>query len=164
MKTLVLKNADETIRVEYKVDIMDGAENFTVMEIVGMSDAEVALGLDFQCLATNLQSFKTFATANNLALEEIDINPTIGSSILQKPRKLVLTVIDGSENPVEGALIKIGTVQVGITDENGESPIYLPDTEVTLTISADGFVTEDFTVGAGSIDVTGEVELITYPA
>lgn len=85
MKTLVFKNANNQLRVEYKVDLFSSSDNFTIMEIAGLDDAEKQIGISFKELASDglgsgaedptlggLENFKQFATDNNLILEEID--------------------------------------------------------------------------------------------
>lgn len=71
--TLVLTDND-TVNVGYKTDLPDGATtgNFTVMDVEGLSDAEKHLGLDFKQLPYNVDDFKVFAEANNLALIRVD--------------------------------------------------------------------------------------------
>lgn len=73
LTTLVLTDND-TISVEYKTDLPEGATtgNFTIMDIQGLSDAEKHLGLDFKQLPSNIGSFRTFAENNNLALVRVD--------------------------------------------------------------------------------------------
>ena len=71
--TLLLTNKT-TVNVSYLTDLEDGATagNFTIMDIQGLSDAETSLGLDFQQVESDIATFKTFATANHLALIRID--------------------------------------------------------------------------------------------
>lgn len=71
---LVLSNDSLGLRVEYKTDLPKGATsgNFTIMEIVGLSDAEKTAGLDFKQLPNDVGAFKTFAETNGLKLERID--------------------------------------------------------------------------------------------
>lgn len=66
------------IAVEYVTDlnptITEG--NFTVMDIRGLNEKEIKLGMAFKQLAYDVVAFKTFATANNLQLSRIDTNGT----------------------------------------------------------------------------------------
>ncbi len=166
MKTLILRNASNSVRVEYKVDMINAnSENFTIMEIVDLDAAEETLGLDFKQLPSSLQAFKEFATENHLILELIDIDPAVGkSALITASRLLVLTVTNYAEEAIEGAVIKIGSSTLGETDENGQAQVSIPTAETTLTISAEGYITEDFEIVAGTEAVTGDVELETYPA
>jgi len=72
--SLVLLNESEDVRVEYKTDLPKGAigGNFNIMEIVGLSDAEKHLGLDFQQLPSDFGAFMNFAEDNGLKLQRID--------------------------------------------------------------------------------------------
>lgn len=81
MLTTLLLTDNDTISVEYKTDLPDGATvgNFTVCDIIGLSDAEKHLGLDFQQLPYGIQDFIDFAEANNLALIRID---NLGEAVL----------------------------------------------------------------------------------
>jgi len=79
MKTLVIRNADNSARVEFKVDLMTASqENFTVMEVSGLDAFEVKFGITFRELPSTLRAFKDFCTSNNLILDEIDIDPAEG--------------------------------------------------------------------------------------
>lgn len=71
--TLILTDND-TVSVSYKTDLPDGATvgNFTVMDTLGLDDAEKHLGLDFKQLPYSVQDFITFASENNLALLRVD--------------------------------------------------------------------------------------------
>jgi len=73
MRTLILRNTIDTLRVEYKVDIKnDSDENFTIMEIIGLDSDEITIaGLIFQRIQQSFGAFKTFAKDNNLILEVI---------------------------------------------------------------------------------------------
>lgn len=166
MKTLVLRNASNTVRVEYKVDMSNAnSENFTIMEIVDLDAAEETLGLDFKQLPSNLQAFKEFATENHLILELVDINPTVGrTTLITASRLLALTVTNDADEAIEGAIVKIGSTTLGETDANGQVQVSIPITETILIIGAEGYITEDFEVVAGTEAVVGDVELETYPA
>ena len=85
MIPLILKNANNSCRVEYMVDVEDSLqETFTIMTIKGsgtngaLKDAEVALGLDLTCRPSNIQEFEALAVSANLALDVIVKDPTIG--------------------------------------------------------------------------------------
>lgn len=80
MKTLVIRNADNSARVEYKVDIIGNSDNFTVMEVKGLDDAEVKFGINFRELPSNIQAFKAFCTTNNLILDKED--PAVAKVVL----------------------------------------------------------------------------------
>ena len=85
MKTLVLRSADNSTRVEYKVDLIGNSENITVMEIVGLDTAEIVAGLDFRLLDTHVKNFIDFATASSLILDKVDIDPAVGTVNLYTP-------------------------------------------------------------------------------
>ncbi len=70
MKTYVFRNADNSVYVEYLVDYIGDAHNFTVMQIRGLDEAEKIYGFVFRELTNTLSAFKTFATDNNLILED----------------------------------------------------------------------------------------------
>ena len=78
---ILTNNAD--VRVVYKTDLPKGATkgNLTIMEIVGMSDAEIALGLDFQLLPTDLGKFIIWAQNHHLDLIRVDED---GESLLSE--------------------------------------------------------------------------------
>ncbi len=75
MKTLLFYNGDNSIFVQAKVDIInDDTENFTVMQVEGLTDEAVALGLDLKQLTSNIKEMKDLATTTNLNLKLVDIN------------------------------------------------------------------------------------------
>jgi len=83
MKTLVFRNTSNTLRVEYKVDLISNdSDNFTVMEVVGLDDAEERFGLQFSQINNDLTTFKQFAIDNNLILESIPGSPAQGGAIV----------------------------------------------------------------------------------
>jgi len=89
MRNLILRNTGNTLRVEYKVDMLtDTQENFTIMETIGLSDAEAIEGLDFRELTDSLSSFKTFATNNNLILDLIDVSGNATTELIGSPTAL----------------------------------------------------------------------------
>lgn len=80
MKSIILRNSDSSAYVELKTDLpqsYDESMNCTVMEIVGLDDAEVVAGLNFKELAVNVNTgaqysvgyFKQFAIDNNLLMD-----------------------------------------------------------------------------------------------
>ncbi len=75
MKTLLFYNGDNSIFVQAKVDIIkDDTENFTVMQVEGLTDEAVALGLDLKELTSNIKEMKDLATKASLNLKLVDIN------------------------------------------------------------------------------------------
>ena len=74
MLTTLILTDNGTVSVEYKTDLPAGATvgNFTVMDILGLNDAEKHLGLDFKQLPYSIQDFIDFAETNNLALLRVD--------------------------------------------------------------------------------------------
>jgi hypothetical protein len=74
MLTSLILTDNDTIEVEYKTDLADGASvgPFTIMDIQGLSDTEKHLGLDFKQVQSDIQSFIDFANANGLALIRVD--------------------------------------------------------------------------------------------
>lgn len=75
-KTIIIKNGDDSVHVEYRTNafgdnIADG-EQFTILKQEGLSDAEIALGLDFQNLTTNLPTMKAVALAKSYKMSVID--------------------------------------------------------------------------------------------
>ena len=81
MITHLVLTDNDTISVKYKVDLEKGASvgNFTIMEIEDMNDTEEHLGMDFQQIPSDVQSFIDFASDNNLALLRVDAD---GAAIL----------------------------------------------------------------------------------
>lgn len=79
MKTIVLKNTSGSLFIEVKVDLMDTTEAFTVMSIEGRSDAEVRTMGELKELPSHIQSFADFATANNLLMDIVDIDPAVST-------------------------------------------------------------------------------------
>ena len=74
MNTLVISD-DVNVKVEYKTDIMRGTPlsgNFTVLDVIGLNDAETALGINFRKLTYDIATFKAFCQAHNLKLTRID--------------------------------------------------------------------------------------------
>lgn len=83
MKTLVLRNTDNSLRVEYKVDLINAdSDNFTVMEIVGLDEVEEKFGLDLTLTTNSVTEIKALATTNNLILDLVDIDPAVGTTNL----------------------------------------------------------------------------------
>lgn len=72
MKSLIFKNVNGNLNVEFKVDMLGSNEgNITVMDVVGLDDAEEVLGINFPKQSTDFTTLKTFAEDNNLILTEI---------------------------------------------------------------------------------------------
>lgn len=64
---------DGEVDVMYKVDALKPEfENFTVHEVVGLSDAEEAVGIQFGLLTYSRKDFIDFAEQYNLNLEFYD--------------------------------------------------------------------------------------------
>lgn len=76
MRLIKIYSEDLQTEVLYKTDLITRTqENFTVMEVSGLDDAEKALGINFKELAYNLTTFKTFCEEHGLGLSV----QTIGS-------------------------------------------------------------------------------------
>lgn len=74
MKSLVFKDVNGTINVEFVTDLINsGAENFSVMDIKGATTAWELANIDFKRLPYNLKDFKEFATAHDLKLTIQDL-------------------------------------------------------------------------------------------
>lgn len=76
MKKLIFTDNNSTVNVEYVTDLLSAdQENFTVMQIRGLSDAEQQNpGLQFKQLNYTLTTFKQFAQAHDLKLVLADQN------------------------------------------------------------------------------------------
>lgn len=88
MVTLIFSDGAST-RVEYKTDLVDIAKgnNFTVMEVNGLSDAEIVLGINFRQLPYGLAEFKQFAEDNALELSAIGNNDTTPTVLVELPEE-----------------------------------------------------------------------------
>lgn len=94
MTILVFTNSNGQLNVQYKVDLINtNSDNLTVMEVVGLSDAEVVAGINFAQLNYTLTSFKQFATANNLILKKVDQEST--STLINQGTALNITSVTG---------------------------------------------------------------------
>jgi hypothetical protein len=75
MKVLIFTDINNTINVHYKTDLItDTQDNFNILSIEGLSDAEITFGLQFKQLAYNLPAFKKFALDHGLKLTAINMN------------------------------------------------------------------------------------------
>ena len=73
LTNLIFSDSSRDVRVVYKTDLQPGdVGNFTVLDIEGLSDAEVVLGIDFQIKETTVQAFITKADEVGLKLERLD--------------------------------------------------------------------------------------------
>lgn len=69
MKILRIYNDDLGVDVKYKTDlVVDGQNNFTVMEVQGLDDAEKSLGISFQQLPYSVAAFKAFCEEHGFGL------------------------------------------------------------------------------------------------
>jgi len=72
--SLIFTDYNSTYKVEFKTNLLGTNDSFTVVEVVGLDDAEIKLGMNFRRLAYTVEAFKTFAAANGLKLQKLDIN------------------------------------------------------------------------------------------
>jgi len=137
MKTLVIRNADNSARVEFKVDIIGSNQNFTVMQVSDLDDAEVVFGINFRELATNLQAFTSFCTANNLILDNIDIDPAVGSTeVVAEGVAMDITDSDPLAGGTDGApYSETLTVVGGSGDKTWEVSVGSLPSQLTLNAS-----------------------------
>jgi hypothetical protein len=77
--SLIFTDFNNTFNVEFKVDLLGTNDNFTVMDIVGLDDFEVKLGMNFRRLPYTVAAFKAYAAANGLKLTKLDSN---GSTVI----------------------------------------------------------------------------------
>lgn len=56
---------------------MGSNDAFTIMSIEGKNDTEVIAGFDYKQLPTTLAGMKAFATAKNLLMDIVDIDPAV---------------------------------------------------------------------------------------
>ncbi len=70
MTTFVLTDVNKTVNIEFMTDLINGQSNsgFTVMDIRGLSDAEVALGVNIDINVYNKKDLKDIATKLDLKL------------------------------------------------------------------------------------------------
>ena len=79
MKTIVLKNTSGTFFIELKVDLFDNSEAFTVMTIEGRSDIEDKAIANIQQLPSSISAMETYAIANGLLMDIVDIDPAVAT-------------------------------------------------------------------------------------
>ena len=71
--TLRFTDYNDTFAVDYKTNLINETDdNFTVIGIVGLDDAEVVLGMQFKELAYSVGAFKAFAITKGLKLSKIN--------------------------------------------------------------------------------------------
>lgn len=82
MKSLIFKDINGTVNVEYVTDLINSsANNFTVMSIKGLTDLDKSqVGLNFSQLPYNIPSFVAFAQTNFLSLDLVDNQKISGGS------------------------------------------------------------------------------------
>jgi len=69
MTTLVFTDINSSINVSFRTNLINSTDdNFTVVGVDGLSDAEVHFGFNFRQLPTTLAAFKEFARVNFLKL------------------------------------------------------------------------------------------------
>lgn len=68
MVTLTLRNTDNSVNVQYKTDIIGENDNFTIMEVIGANDAEIASGINFRQEVHTVKELYEFAETNSLFL------------------------------------------------------------------------------------------------
>ena len=81
MKTISLFSTNGQFKVDLKVDLLDNSERFTIMDIIGRSDAEVQAGIDLQALPNEVEEIATYATTHNLLMDIIDNSGAVGGII-----------------------------------------------------------------------------------
>jgi len=131
MTELVIKDKNGNINVRYKTDIIEDNATFTVMEVVGLSEAETVIGLAFPQNVTSLSVLEDFCVANNLALD--------------------LIPVDSTGDPVK-VLVATGTITdlAATAAAIGGNDTILLTPEVLLHTGGNGKVT--WTVDAGTTD------------
>lgn len=115
MKILRIYNEDLSVDVQYKVDIVvEGQENFTVMEVTGLDDAERELGISFRQLPYTLSSFVAFCEDNGFGLSA----QFIGTPVDQ-PAEVLVEPEAGDDDEGEGDDENGGDDEGDDDDENG---------------------------------------------
>jgi len=155
MRTLVLRTSDNSINVNYKVDLLlDEQENFTVMDITGLEDAEVIAGIDFRELNFDLESFKKFAEDNNLLLDSIDTAEGGGTTaIVSSVTALNITTSSLPNGGNPEAVQEVRTVQA-IADVSGSLDgkwfkLFAPDQQYYVWINVDSGGNDPLAPGQG---------------
>lgn len=70
---LVFEDYNKTFRVEYRTNLKSSTDDsFTVCQVVGLSDLEQSLGMNFRELVYTVTAFKAFALAKGLKLIRVD--------------------------------------------------------------------------------------------
>lgn len=81
------------VSVEFKTDMLPVSNDnqvggpFTVLEVVGLSEAEIALGFNFRQLPYNYQAFKEFAEDKGLELIFIDMGSDTRTTVVELPEE-----------------------------------------------------------------------------
>lgn len=71
--SLIFEDYNSTFKVEYKTNLLNATDdNFTVCEVVGLSDTEKRLGMAFERLQYTVAAFKAFALSKGLKLSKLD--------------------------------------------------------------------------------------------
>lgn len=113
MKTIVLKSTNNQYRVEIKTDLLTNSGAFTVMEIVGKSDAEVVAGMNIREVATSFEAVKAFAQTNNLLMDIIDVSKGTTTAVVNSVTALSMTSTGALAGGTDGTPYNQPIVVVG---------------------------------------------------
>lgn len=121
MKTFILKNTAETLKVEYITDAIGTLPgNFTIMEIRDLSDAEASEGLDFQLMPNSYHGMVKFATDNNLLLDMINADGTV-TNVVNSVTALAITTTtldDVVKALKETTILTFGAITAPVYEKN----------------------------------------------
>jgi len=90
VKKFIFENASGSTRVEYRVDMTDNADRFTVMQVSGLSEVE-AVTFKFRELDYDVVDFEDFAETNNFQLT-LQHSEDVGDS------EVLVTIDESSES------------------------------------------------------------------
>ena len=74
--TLRFEDINSTFVFEIKTNLLPNNDSFTICEIVGLSNAEIALGIDLKQLPSTLEAMKTLAYNKGLKLTYLKTDGT----------------------------------------------------------------------------------------
>jgi hypothetical protein len=91
MKTLVLRNNDNSVQVEYLTDLIGNNDALTIYQIrdlnatgtgtVTLGATAIGLGMDFGAEPKTLKQFIAFAITNNLILEVYETGQAVKTAV-----------------------------------------------------------------------------------
>lgn len=166
MKQFIISNQNQSIQVSMHTDAIGNADQFTILDIVNLTDDGIRYGIDFKIGMTTMEILKGFCQSKNLQLDVAETDKSIVTLVpLTALSFTTATLPNGTHDVAYSQAVAIagGISPVSVTQQAGTTLVAgLTYNATTKTVSGTPTTTGACTLVLKAVDKFGVTVSKTY--